>query len=56
MLHRLLEREPSHGYDLKQDFGSYFGQGRPLRYRQVYATRSRLARDSRVSTLTGAEG
>jgi DNA-binding PadR family transcriptional regulator len=35
MLLGLLEREPSHGYDLKRD---YFGQGWPLRYSQVYAT------------------
>ncbi len=27
MLLGLLEREPSHGYDLKRDFDSYFGQG-----------------------------
>ena len=31
MLLGLLEREPSHGYDLKRDYDSYFGQGRPLR-------------------------
>ena len=34
----LLERGPSHGYDLKRDYDSYFGKGRPLRYSQVYAT------------------
>jgi DNA-binding PadR family transcriptional regulator len=44
----LLEREPSHGYDLKRDYDSYFGQGRPLRYSQVYATLSRLARDGKA--------
>ena len=34
----LLERGPSHGYDLKRDYDAYFGRGRPLRYSQVYAT------------------
>jgi DNA-binding PadR family transcriptional regulator len=41
----LLEREPSHGYDLKRDYDTYFGRGKPLPYGQVYATLSRLARD-----------
>ena len=45
----LLEQEgPSHGYDLKRDYDAYFGQGRPLRYSQVYATLSRLARDGKA--------
>jgi len=26
----LLDREPSHGYDLKRDYDTYFGRGRPL--------------------------
>ena len=34
----LLDREPSHGYDLKRDYDTYFGRGRPLPYGQVYAT------------------
>jgi DNA-binding PadR family transcriptional regulator len=37
----LLERSPSHGYDLKRDYDTSFGRGRPLRY-------------SQVSTFTGA--
>jgi DNA-binding PadR family transcriptional regulator len=41
----LLDREPSHGYDLKRDYDTYFGRGKPLSYGQVYATLSRLARD-----------
>ena len=41
----LLDREPSHGYDLKRDYDTYFGRGKPLPYGQVYATLSRLARD-----------
>ena len=44
----LLERGPSHGYDLKRDYDAYFGLGRPLRYSQVYATLSRLARDGKA--------
>jgi DNA-binding PadR family transcriptional regulator len=44
----LLERGPSHGYDLKRDYDAYFGQGRQLRYSQVYATLSRLARDGKA--------
>ena len=45
----LLERGPSHGYDLKRDYDAYFGLGKPLRYSQVYATLSRLARDGKRS-------
>lgn len=26
----LLDRESSHGYDLKRDYDTYFGRGRPL--------------------------
>ena len=29
----LLEREPSHGYDLKRDYDAYFGRGKPLAVR-----------------------
>ena len=44
----LLEREPSHGYDLKRDYDTYFGRGKPLSASQVYSTLSRLARDGKV--------
>jgi DNA-binding PadR family transcriptional regulator len=44
----LLEREPSHGYDLKRDYDTYFGRGRPLPFGQVYSTLGRLARDGKV--------
>src|SRR5919198_5047685 len=44
----LLEREPSHGYDLKRDYDSLFGRGKPLPFGQVYATLARLARDGKV--------
>ena len=44
----LLDREPSHGYDLKRDYDAYFSRGRPLPYGQVYATLARLARDGKA--------
>ena len=44
----LLEREPSHGYDLKRDYDAFFGRGRPLSFGQVYATLARLSRDGKV--------
>lgn len=44
----LLEREPSHGYDLKRDYDSWFGRSRQLPFGQVYATLSRLTRDGKV--------
>jgi DNA-binding PadR family transcriptional regulator len=45
----LLEREPSHGYELKRDYDSYFGRDKPLPFGQVYATLGRLARDGKVT-------
>ena len=50
----LLEREPSHGYDLKRDYDAYFGRGKQLPFGQVYATLGRLARDGKI-TAGGAE-
>jgi DNA-binding PadR family transcriptional regulator len=44
----LLEREPSHGYDLKRDYDTYFGRAKPLPFGQVYATLARLSRDGKV--------
>src|SRR5438874_10022125 len=44
----LLEREPSHGYDLKRDYDAWFGRDKPLPFGQVYATLGRLARDGKV--------
>jgi DNA-binding PadR family transcriptional regulator len=44
----LLEREPSHGYDLKRDYDTYFGRTKPLPFGQVYATLARLTRDGKV--------
>jgi DNA-binding PadR family transcriptional regulator len=45
----LLEREPSHGYDLKRDYDTFFAGGKPLPFGQVYATLGRLARDGKVT-------
>jgi DNA-binding PadR family transcriptional regulator len=45
----LLEREPSHGYDLKRDYDTFFGRGKQLPFGQVYATLGRLARDGKVT-------
>ncbi len=45
----LLEREPSHGYDLKRDYDAYFGRDKPLPFGQVYATLARPARDGKVT-------
>src|SRR6476469_4307978 len=44
----LLEREPSHGYELKRDYDTLFGRSKPLPFGQVYATLARLARDGKV--------
>jgi DNA-binding PadR family transcriptional regulator len=44
----LLEREPSHGYDLKREYDTLFGRGKPLPFGQLYATLARLARDGKV--------
>ncbi|GAB3089749.1 PadR family transcriptional regulator [Micromonospora schwarzwaldensis] len=52
----LLEREPSHGYDLKRDYDTFFGRGKPLPYGQVYSTLSRLARDGKVVVSDVAPG
>jgi DNA-binding PadR family transcriptional regulator len=45
----LLERQPSHGYDLKRHYDEYFGRGKPLPASQVYSTLGRLARDGKVT-------
>jgi len=44
----LLDREPSHGYELKRDYDAYLSRGRPLPFGQVYATLARLARDGKA--------
>lgn len=44
----LLEREPSHGYQLKQSYDELFGREKPLQYGQIYSTLGRLARDGLI--------
>ena len=44
----LIEREPSHGYELKHDYDRYIGLGRSLPFGQVYATLARLGRDGKI--------
>lgn len=45
----LLEKEPSHGYDLKREYDARFGRDKPVPFGQVYATLARLARDGSVT-------
>jgi DNA-binding PadR family transcriptional regulator len=45
----LLDRQPSHGYDLKRLYDEFFGRDKPLPFGQVYATLGRLARDGKVT-------
>ena len=52
----LLEREPSHGYDLKRGYDQLFGRGKQLPFGQVYATLSRLARDGKVIAADSEPG
>ena len=44
----LLEREPSHGYDLKRDYDTFFGRGKPLALRPGLRDAARLARDGKA--------
>ena len=52
----LLEPEPSHGYELKREYDSMFGGGRPLPIGQVYGTLSRLERDGHIEVQGVAPG
>lgn len=52
----LLEREPSHGYDLKRDYDTLFGRTKPLPFGQVYSTLGRLARDGKVVAADAEPG
>ncbi len=52
----LLDREPSHGYDLKRDYDAFFGRDKPLPFGQVYATLGRLARDGKVTAGASEPG
>lgn len=44
----LLEGEPRHGYELKQEYDERFAPTRPLAFGQVYATLARLLRDGLI--------
>jgi DNA-binding PadR family transcriptional regulator len=54
----LLEERPRHGYDLKQAYDRLFGERRPLRFGQIYATLARLDRDGlvRMEAVEQGEG
>ncbi|HKT03860.1 MAG TPA: PadR family transcriptional regulator [Rugosimonospora sp.] len=52
----LLEPQPSHGYELKREYDSLFGQDRPLPFGQVYSTLGRLERDGHVTVQGAAPG
>jgi DNA-binding PadR family transcriptional regulator len=45
----ILGKGPSYGYDLKRLYDALFGREKPLAYGQVYATLSRLRRDSKIT-------
>jgi DNA-binding PadR family transcriptional regulator len=52
----LLEREPSHGYMLKQAYDTYFAGGHPLNVGQIYSTLQRLRRDGLAIELGDEPG
>lgn len=50
----LLEPKPRHGYDLKREYDTRFGEQHPVRSAQVYSTLARLLRDGEI-TVVGTE-
>jgi DNA-binding PadR family transcriptional regulator len=54
----MLDRGPQHGYALKRDYDHWFGDGRELRFGQVYATLGRLERDglANVAAVEAGDG
>jgi DNA-binding PadR family transcriptional regulator len=50
----LLDSGESHGYTLKRAYDLHFGQERPLKFGQVYATLQRLERDG-LAQIVGVE-
>ena len=50
----LIERKPSHGYELKQAYEHLFAETRPIRVGQLYSTLHRLERDGTIM-LDGEE-
>lgn len=45
----ILGRQPSYGYDLKREYDYQYGSQKKLPFGQVYATLSRLLRDSKLT-------
>lgn len=52
----LISREPSYGYDLKNEYDRYFGSQKPLAFGQVYATLARMIRDELIEMLCEESG
>jgi DNA-binding PadR family transcriptional regulator len=52
----LLDAGPSHGWALKRRYDRLLGQGRELKFGQVYATLARLERDGLVREVGFAPG
>ena len=52
----VLAEKPAHGYDLKRAHDHRFPSARPLAYGQVYATLSRLERDSLAELVETSRG
>ncbi|WP_173082160.1 PadR family transcriptional regulator [Phytohabitans rumicis] len=48
----LLEAAPRHGYDLRRDYEHSFGERRPIKPAQVYATLGRLSRDGAIHVVS----
>lgn len=47
----LLEQAPRHGYDLRREYEEWFGERRPVKPAQVYATLGRLCRDGEIRVV-----
>lgn len=47
----LLRERPRHGYEIKREHDTWFPDGRPLAFGQVYSTLARLERDGLVEIL-----
>jgi DNA-binding PadR family transcriptional regulator len=52
----LLDQQPMHGYQLRQEFESSTGATWPLNVGQVYTTLARLERDGLVTEASAADG
>lgn len=52
----LLDGAPTHGFDLKRRYDALLGQGRELKYGQVYSTLQRLERDGLASGVGLEQG